>query len=124
MAIKSNALTTVARTKTYLEITSSSRDTVIELMIDGVSDFIQNIYLGRSLERTTYTDEVYDGQGTESFTLKNYPVDTTQSYSASVLHGSFDTGSWNAVSSDSFQIDGPFGILKGLGGSNWHLTGA
>ena len=41
MALASNALTTVADVKTYMGVTSSSDDTLIETLVNNVSDQIE-----------------------------------------------------------------------------------
>lgn len=60
--------------KTFLGITSSTDDTLIDSILDRTTLMIKR-YCGRDLEQTTYTDERHDGDGIDdSLLLRNWPI--------------------------------------------------
>ena len=61
MALKAYGLTTVARFKDYASVSTSADDTLIENLINIVTEFVEN-YTQRRFKQTTYTDEEYDGK--------------------------------------------------------------
>lgn len=67
------ALTTLARAKSFLEVSGDSKDSVLTMIINQVSGSIE-AFLKRRLLSQTYTDEKYDGTGSETLVLKNFPV--------------------------------------------------
>lgn len=67
------ALTTLARAKSFLGISGDSQDTVLIMMINQVTGFIET-YTKRRMLRQTYTDEKYDGTGFDTLVLKQWPV--------------------------------------------------
>ena len=75
MAVAANSLITLAQFKAYAGIasTDTTRDAVIEPVIDGVSAMFCRI-LGRELAKTTYTDAYLDGSGEQDLLLPHYPV--------------------------------------------------
>lgn len=76
MATLTYALTTKAKVKDYLGITSgdTSKDALIETMINQVTDFIEGYCGGRRFLRTTYTED-YDTKRTKSkIFLHQFPV--------------------------------------------------
>jgi len=66
------ALTTLADLKTYLGITDSSEDALLNLLIDDANAAILG-YIGRTIEQATLT-EYYSGDGTQMLVLKQRPV--------------------------------------------------
>jgi hypothetical protein len=69
-----NALTDITAAKEYLKIGSSTTndDNLIQGLINACSTAIEN-YCRRSFKTQIYS-EYYDGTGTKSINLKNYPV--------------------------------------------------
>jgi hypothetical protein len=69
------ALVTLANLKTYLMLpdTYTDEDDKLEILIAAVNLGI-DAYVGRRLEKTVYVHEVYDGTGSESLCLRNYPI--------------------------------------------------
>ncbi|MBI2560299.1 MAG: phage gp6-like head-tail connector protein [Planctomycetes bacterium] len=65
-------LTTVVNVKAYLGVTGSADDSLIENLIDRVTEFVQR-YCNRKFIRSTY-DEYYDGNGTVYLFLSSYPI--------------------------------------------------
>jgi len=72
MALASNALTTVAAVKTYMGISSSSDDDLLESLVNNVSDQIER-WCDRTFAATTYT-EYLDAYGTRTIAVQNPPV--------------------------------------------------
>ena len=67
------ALFTLAEVKTYLNISDTSEDYYLQTLVDMVDAYVKK-YTMRDLEETTYTKELYDGPGTNSLVLRNYPI--------------------------------------------------
>ena len=72
MALASNALTTVADVKTYMGVTSSTDDTLIETLVNNVSDQIER-WCDRQFAATTFT-EFIDARGTRTIAVENPPL--------------------------------------------------
>lgn len=72
-----NALVTVDEAKTYLKISAVTEDSVIENLVNRASTWA-NDYTGRLLKSRVNT-EYYDGDGTGTLQLKQYPVTTLTS---------------------------------------------
>ena len=72
MALASNALTTVAAVKTYMGKTSSTDDTLIETLINNVSDQIEK-WCDRVFVAQQFT-EFLDGRGTRTIGVSNSPI--------------------------------------------------
>ena len=72
MALADNALTTVANVKTYMGISTSTDDTLIETLINNVSDQIER-WCDRTFVATTYT-EFLDARGTRTIAVENPPI--------------------------------------------------
>lgn len=58
--------------KTFLKITSTDQDTLIDVIVAKVNKFI-NTRINRTLDSTSYY-EVYDGTGRSKLILNNYPI--------------------------------------------------
>ncbi len=67
------AFTTLADTKLWLGVTSSTDDTLLTNLIVAASAFIET-WVSRTLGQATYTAETYDGPGGVRLALRNYPV--------------------------------------------------
>ena len=72
MALASNALTTVADLKTYLGITASTDDTLIETMINNVSDQIER-WCDRKFVATTFKEYI-SARGDRTIAVDNPPI--------------------------------------------------
>lgn len=72
--VPTNALTTRTKVKSYMGITDSSSDTIIDELITGVTAFIQGYCGGRNFLSTSYV-EIYDTyKGRHKIFLKQIPV--------------------------------------------------
>jgi len=89
MALLDYALTTLARVKTFLGISGTSddelltslinNDELLTSLINSCTDFIEN-YCDRRFKQKAYTNELYNGNGTNKLLLKNYPVDESSTF--------------------------------------------
>ena len=116
MTLIANALTTLARQKAYLEITSTSKDTLLSVIIGAVSEYIQKTYCHRTFKRTAYTNELYSGQDNESLYLKNFPVISGQTFTLQYRASGFNDGDWETIDSDHYFIDYNTGKITLVGG--------
>ena len=78
MSLGVNALVTLDEAKAFLKKTDDADLSVLELLIDGVSEQF-NAATDRTLKTTTYTDLYLDGNGQPDIYLPNYPVTTLTS---------------------------------------------
>ena len=99
MSTLANALTTTAKVKTYLGISDSASDAVIEMLINQATMFIENYCGGRKFLNQSYT-ETYDTDGKTIF-LNQYPV--TAITSVKYRSGTPSTPIWNTYNVDSYQ---------------------
>ena len=67
------SLVSVADYKTALGITGCSEDTKLTQYSAEIDDTVKT-YLGRDIEQATYTDELYDGNGTNYLITRQHPV--------------------------------------------------
>lgn len=68
------SLVSLADMKTYLGLTTTTNDTLLNLLIINCSDFI-NHYVNRRLEAADYK-QLYSGNGNVELMLDNYPINT------------------------------------------------
>ena len=74
MALASNALTTVAAVKTYMGISSSTYDDLLESLINNVSDQIER-WCDRTFAATSYMEYI-DAYGTRTIAVQNPPLES------------------------------------------------
>lgn len=112
MASVAHALTTTAKVKTYLGISSSDYDTVIDAAVSYATDVIEGYCGNRRFKRTTYANEVYDADGQRDLLLKQWPASavTAVEYRA----GSVSSPSWTAFSADEYLTYLESGIVSFL----------
>lgn len=117
MAVKSYALTTRQRLIDFLGLTglTSTQNSVLDRIIDSVTEFIEN-YTGRRFKQTTYTNELYDGDGSEYLLLKNYPVNSASSFTLSRRDSVVNESSWSSIDSEDYFVDYDTGIVEYAGG--------
>jgi hypothetical protein len=72
MALASNALTTVADVKTYMGVTASTDDTLIETLINNVSDQIER-WCDRKFVASDF-EEFIDARATRTLAVANPPI--------------------------------------------------
>jgi len=79
--IQSDALVTLDELRTSLGFAPGQRvelDGFLVLVINAVTQR-SNAYCGRTLGRTTYANQLFDGDGTEWLALPHFPVDVSSS---------------------------------------------
>ena len=67
------SLVTLAKYKSYLGITDTTKDTDLTDLQSAVEKRVKE-YLNRDLEPTTYTDELYNGNGKYELILRQFPL--------------------------------------------------
>lgn len=110
MDLSSYALVNLADTKTFLGTTSLSDDQ-IKLFINMATDLIETA-TGRRLKTTTYTAEVFDGNGEKELLLPQYPV---TAFTSLEKNGALDnSSSWETVDTDQYWRSDDEGRLIGV----------
>lgn len=74
MAIAENALVTLARQKTYLKIDTADHDTILEMLIDGVSSMFDLYTVRTRLRARDYDNLLLDGSGKNRLYLPDFPI--------------------------------------------------
>lgn len=114
MAVQAYALTTRDRLKAFLGLTSttSAQDTLLDVIINSVTTYIEN-YIGFRVKKTTYTNEVVDTDN-DSIILKRGPI--TGAVSISRRNSGLNDDSWETIDSNLYFVDTDAGIIRGAGG--------
>lgn len=102
MSTLAYALTTKEKVKAYLEITDASKDTIIETLIDQVTDFIEGYCGGRRFLKSTYTQLFDTKQGMSKLFLNNFPIATITS--VKYRTGTVSTPIWNTYDANGYYI--------------------
>jgi len=108
MPISSYALTSLARQKEFMGITSSDYDTILTSLINSTTDFIER-YCDRRFISTVYTNEVYDGTGSSQLLLKQFPVTTFTSLQK--RDTTKNESSWTTLESEDYFVKLTEGII-------------
>lgn len=108
MALEDYALITLDNLKTFLGITGSDQDSLLEMLINQVTDYIET-RTDRRFKETTYTEEEYDGTGQSELVLKQFPIITFTKLEKN--NATDNTDSWEEVDTDDYWIDESEGIL-------------
>jgi hypothetical protein len=114
MPLRSTALVTVAAAKAYCGIPTATTDwdTVLETLIDGVSEGF-NRFCDRVFAKTTYTSIYLDGPESSELILPNAPV-------VSITSVEEDGITLAEGEDDDYQLDAGAGILSRVGGEWRH----
>lgn len=118
MAIITNGLTTVDRVKTFLGITVADYNTILERLINQVSDFVAH-YCDRTFRETVNTNELYDGTGTGKMMLKNYPISSTATFVLEERTSSQNVSSFDLIDTNLYFIDYNTGIIELTSGNTF-----
>ena len=93
-------IATLSELKTYLWITDSSQDTLLNIFLSWADQFIKT-YTWRDIEATSYTEyEDWDAQN--EILLSNYPVNTLTSISRNTW--SLDIPIWTLVETSIYKL--------------------
>jgi len=114
MPLNTQALTTVARFKSYVGITVPTYDTKIEILINIVTDFIEK-YCDRRFRETTYTNQIHDGHGSPQLLLQQYPVNTRNAFQLDERDTDLNENQWSSVETNLYHIDYTAGLLELIG---------
>lgn len=102
------ALITLANAKTYLGISGSDKDAVLNLLIEQGSSIFE-LLTGRKFDSETYTDKEYDGSGNRELVLDHRPIITfTKLEKRNTLDNS---DNWSTIDSDKYWVDTDNGII-------------
>jgi hypothetical protein len=107
------SLTTVARLKELITLTSAGFDVKLLYLINSVTDFIEG-ECNRRFKETTYTNEIYsiDHGGQNFLQLKQFPVSavTSLKYKA----GTKSNPNWTEFNADDWEVleDGETGLIQ------------
>jgi len=110
MSLKSYALTTVARVKTYADISTSDDDTLLESIVNAVTEYIES-YTGKRFKQTAYSNQEMDSDGSEFLFLEHYPVSTTASFTLQERESGENEDDWSTVDSNDYFIDYDTGVI-------------
>jgi hypothetical protein len=109
----SYALTTRQRLMDFMGITSVTtvQGNVIDRVIDSVTEYIER-YCGRRFKKTTYTNELYDGDGSNCIVLNSFPVDSSSTFTFQYRTSRDNEDSWDTFDSDEYFVDYDAGIIE------------
>lgn len=116
--LKSYALTTVSRVSDFgnLGIASgSTEETILTNIINQLTEYIEN-YIGRRVKKTAYTQEEYNGDGSDILLLKNWPIDTSLTFTLEVRTSGENEDDWDTEDSDQYFIYDVEGYIKFISG--------
>jgi len=108
MALRSTALVSVAQAKAYcgIETATTTWDTVLETLIDGVSEGFNRL-CARTLAKATHTNVYLDGPEGRDLILPNFPVvSITSIYEDDV----------ELTADEDYRLYAEAGILRRIGG--------
>lgn len=113
-ALLSYSLTTLANTKESLGIASGTTtdDELLKRLINSATQTIERYLGGRRLASTAYTNERYDGTGTDKLKLRNWPV--TAITDVQYMTGDYGTPKWESFDSDFYIVDTADGQNAGV----------
>ncbi len=119
MALKAYALTTVARFISFAGLTnlSAADNTNIEILINMLTEWIEN-YCQRRFKKTTYTQELYDGDGSRELYLRQYPVISGETFTLQERSTSLNSSSWDTIDSENYFVENDTGIVELAGKSS------
>ena len=109
MSTLAQALTTTAKVKTYLGITDSASDSVIELLINQATIFIENYCGGRKFLSQAYVD-IVDTKNTDKIFFEQYPV--TALTEVAYRSGTISAPVWIAYSVENYLLYAKAGYVK------------
>lgn len=114
MALLSYALTTLSRAKQFMEISGNDDNDLITNIINNATAYIEK-YCDRRFKQTSYTNQYYDGTGTQLLLLKQYPVNTDETFTLEERTGMESDASFDAIDSSFYHIKDGNGIVQLVG---------
>ena len=117
MAIKTYALTTVQRAADFIGLgtitAGSTKDTILQRLIDSVTDFIEH-HIGYRVQLATYSNEEYDTERGDTLLLKRFPIGTFTNLQR--RNSALNEDDWETIDSSFYHVDTDTGIINGAGG--------
>jgi hypothetical protein len=111
--VPTNALTTRTKVKSYMGISVTDFDTVIDELITGVTEFIQNYCGGRNFLSQNYVEIQDTKHGRHKLFLKQTPV--TALSAVEYRAGTPSAPIWNTYNADSYLLYGAPGYIHFYG---------
>lgn len=106
--LETYALVTLDNAKDFLGITDSSKDDLLEILINQATDYIEN-ECNRRFESTVYTEQEYSGRGIKTIQLDEFPVITFTLLE--VNNNTDNTDNWSEIDTDNYWVEEDTGIL-------------
>lgn len=121
MSIISHALTNLDRVKSRLGITATGFDTLLEELINSITDWIEGECGERRFKETTYTNEIHDGskpveieEGRKKYLiLKCAPITALTSFQYN--GGTISLPSWTNFIANDYQLLDKEGMIYVFG---------
>ena len=101
-------LTTTAKVKSYLGVTSTTYDTLLADLITSISAQVET-FCGRQFSRGTFT-EYYDTNGETKIFLPNYPVVSVTS--VKYQNGAWGNITWTTLPTSSYLLNTVMGKIS------------
>jgi hypothetical protein len=106
------ALATLTELKAYLSITDSTKDVVLQLLLDAADATVET-YCGRDFEAdATDRTEIVDGKAQRSILLRKYPIVSLTKVERNA--GTLDVPVWETVPASSYRVDSSVGAIDFL----------
>ncbi len=123
MATKAYAITTPQRAADYADLgtLSGTNLTIMERIVDIVTAYIET-YTGVRFKKTTYTQEEYDTERSQTFNLKHHPVIEGETFLLERRSSDLNENDWEAVDSEYYFVDMDAGIVESAGGIYFSRT--
>lgn len=124
MALHTYALVTVGDLKTFLGISTPQYDSLLEMLINQSTDFIES-KCDRRFKETTHTNAEYNGNGTKKLVLKQYPVISFTQLQEN--HNANNSDNWSTIDAEDYWVEDSSGIITmtspfSIGTQNYRVT--
>lgn len=115
--LNSNALTTVSRLSDFMGIDTPAEGSAtyrkLEARINSISNFIQR-YTGITFKKTTYNEEVYVTERSQTLNLKHYPVLSSEPFLLQRRTSGLNENNWETVDGEYYVVDYDAGIITAM----------
>lgn len=97
-------LTSLTNVKAYLDITSTTYDSLLNTLITAISAQVEN-YCGRQFiyDVNTPTVQYFDTDGETEIFLRNYPIETAYLNTNNGVIVKYQTGTWDNITWTDYQ---------------------
>jgi len=118
-SLKSYALTTLARLKTYLDITTADDDTLLTDIINATTEWVEN-YCNRRFKQTAYSNEEIDSDGSNFLFLKHYPINTSKTFTLQERDTAENSDDWSTIDAEDYFIEEE-GFVRAIARQTWNV---